>query len=239
MLAAYFDASGTHNDSPIIVVAGYVAEVTRWRTFQSKWADILKKENLSFFHMTDFESGHGPYKGWPTGRRTHLIKKLCRCIKGKTLFSVSRAIIKKDYRVSKEKVDVLKPYSAFTFSAVQCMRDITKWADANNRHDPIAYTFESGDGYDGELDAIRNEITGDENNRRRYRFCSLNTADKRRLSPLQAADILGYEIYKETINFHLANGEPRTIRKCVRNLLMGQDHFGGIYEGELLPSHNV
>jgi len=68
-LAGYFDESGTHDDSSIVVVAGVVSSTQQWLKFDRKWRNALDAENLSTFHMTDFENRQGQFKDWPLEKK--------------------------------------------------------------------------------------------------------------------------------------------------------------------------
>jgi hypothetical protein len=101
MLAAYFDASGTHDGCPVITISGFIAPVGKWKTFQSKWHDIINKAGLlpnpGIFHMTDFESRKGDYKGWSDAKRLFVLKKLITAIASRVEMAVSTSVVIPDY----------------------------------------------------------------------------------------------------------------------------------------------
>jgi hypothetical protein len=43
MLTGYFDDSGTHSNSEIVVMAGFVGTGEQWQKFEKTWADKLSK----------------------------------------------------------------------------------------------------------------------------------------------------------------------------------------------------
>jgi hypothetical protein len=58
MLIGYFDDSGTHTSSEIVVMAGFVGAQEQWEQFEKTWADKLLeplkgKPPLRRFHMVD------------------------------------------------------------------------------------------------------------------------------------------------------------------------------------------
>jgi hypothetical protein len=57
VLYAYVDPSGTHKDSPMISIAGFVAEESKWDDFRTRWSEVLNKTSwpskLTRFHMFD------------------------------------------------------------------------------------------------------------------------------------------------------------------------------------------
>ncbi|MGA2605825.1 MAG: hypothetical protein ABSH01_00025 [Terriglobia bacterium] len=52
---AYFDDSGHPDDQEAVVVAGFIASEHDWFFFEREWQDILDREGMESFHMTDFE----------------------------------------------------------------------------------------------------------------------------------------------------------------------------------------
>jgi hypothetical protein len=62
IFAAY--ASTSQKGRKFVTVSGCLASVARWKTFDSKWHKMLRKESLPNFHMTDFEAYQGHYKDW-------------------------------------------------------------------------------------------------------------------------------------------------------------------------------
>ena len=75
MLTAYFDDSGTSQNERIAVVAGYLATTEMWKTFNSRWSNLLSKYKVTHLRRADLESFHGQFKGWEPERRTEFVKK--------------------------------------------------------------------------------------------------------------------------------------------------------------------
>lgn len=52
MLRAYFDAGLKLKPPQVYYVAGYVGRHDGWTRFNSKWRDLLRRNDLPYFHMT-------------------------------------------------------------------------------------------------------------------------------------------------------------------------------------------
>jgi hypothetical protein len=79
MLAAYFDDSGTHAGSDIIVMACIIGTEAEWSRFEVAWkAQLLKplpdKSPLRRFHMTDCVNGVEEFSGYSYAERDVVIK---------------------------------------------------------------------------------------------------------------------------------------------------------------------
>jgi hypothetical protein len=98
------------------------------------------------------------------------------------------------------------------------MKQIRKWGEEKGYREPIAYVLESG--------SDRQKVVNmsfqfmDEEQRREYRIGSWTFADKRDMNPLQAADILAYEMTKEMCR-RLDKSNTRPVRRSTQNLFMG------------------
>src|SRR5438552_11374712 len=63
--AAYFDASGHPDGTPVLFVSGFVSTKRKWLRFERRWTDFLKRNGIvGPFHMTDFINGFGQYSSW-------------------------------------------------------------------------------------------------------------------------------------------------------------------------------
>jgi hypothetical protein len=68
MLAAYFDDSNTHSDSPFMVWGGLVGEVEALTRLEERWRALLREppfrdsKPLSALHMTDLANCKGEFE---------------------------------------------------------------------------------------------------------------------------------------------------------------------------------
>jgi hypothetical protein len=69
MLAAYFDDSGTHNDSKVVVWGGFLGTAAQWSDFDKAWRAKLAsplpgKARLKKFSLADCNGSHGEFSGY-------------------------------------------------------------------------------------------------------------------------------------------------------------------------------
>jgi hypothetical protein len=82
-LTAYFDGSGDADDPKcrFVGVGGLCAPEAEWRAFDKKWQAILDHQCSGvWFHMEQFASREGVFKGWNEARRQKLLGSLVKAI---------------------------------------------------------------------------------------------------------------------------------------------------------------
>jgi hypothetical protein len=214
--AVYFDESYTHPPAPrVYTVAGCLSTVFEWRKFQKEWLNQLKKENLSHFHMVDFQACKPPYGEWSREKRIKFLQSLHQTIHRRVYRSFVTTVNLDDFEsLSSEQQEVLG--NPHVFAARSCMKLIGWWTAMNVMYNPLAYTFEQGSKHDKHLRRIFTEELREED-RSYFRIGSLTLADKRELAPLQAADVFAYEAMKEVARV-LTPSNTRAARESGKNL---------------------
>jgi hypothetical protein len=101
MLTAYFDDSGSHADSDVVLWNGLFGNQHQWRFFGELWAAKLQapspgKDPLKRFHMYDCQYGEGEFLGWSRTAREFLIHELGGIILKCGLYSNGAAISRRD-----------------------------------------------------------------------------------------------------------------------------------------------
>jgi len=225
MMSVYFDDSGTHDDSVAVAVGGYLATREAWGVFQERWKAILDEHEIPFFHMVDFEARQKQFDGWENDKRIALQTKLIRLIREHTQITISAATIKADYPAVKEHYGV----SDYIYTLYQALGGVASWAKRDDFPGPVDYVFSQRAASSGELDTLRRRIEEDRVLKRQLRLGSWTVADMREINPLQAADIIAFETYKEMCNYIVPNREERPRRKSMEELIKGADIFNGYF----------
>src|SRR3989442_7231223 len=122
IFGAYFDASGTHDQSTCITGAGVVTPATKWKTFDSKWWDILEsaevekdKDGYRVFHMTDYNGGYDKFNGWDETKKKFVMKKLVRAMAGRIRIVVAKSVNISEFLSVQKDFPSFLAQTAFTF----------------------------------------------------------------------------------------------------------------------------
>jgi len=225
MLSAYFDESGTDASNRVAVVAGYVGSDFQWRRFCKRWDVALSLENVKIMHRSDLENFQGEFteaKGWCPTRRNLFVPKFQSIIKRHTYSAVSAAVVKKDFNL------VMPPWVGSLFGGVygwcafMCVVAMRGWCEERRHSERINWTFESGSEVPAcEIDEMFRVLQLPDL-RDLYRIGSV-TFDTKDLKPLQAADVVAYEVFKHTENQVLDSGAMRKKRLSALDLFREQD----------------
>jgi hypothetical protein len=223
ILHVYLDESGTHYGSEALVVAGYLSSLEMWQQFESEWNKALHDYSLPYFHMTDYANGVGDYANWAGNIRTERLGRFIEIINRNTLASYGLAISKKAFESECPEGIINKVAGAYGFAFCKCMIDIANDLSQIGEDVHAVYVLENG--VAGQYQILN---AYDETERERFKVLSLRFEDKRNFVPLQAADILAYELYKELPQ--QVGGRIRPIRKSLRLLQHGRTRWSYLDE---------
>ncbi len=189
---AYLDESGTHAGSENLVVAGYLALADEWIAFETEWRTALAEYGIESFHMTDFSNAAPPFNGCSDAVRQSCLQKLVsvtnRHAWGGFYLTISLAAYRRTITPGADKW-LGGPYG---LAMVRCFFEM---GDALVKVDParqISYVLEDGARGKGQVLKVF-ELN---KNKPELGLIELTFANKTRFVPLQAADILAYEVYR-------------------------------------------
>jgi hypothetical protein len=188
MFTAYFDDSGSPDDTLAVVVAGFVASDEQWAEFERNWNDSLKQFGISLFHMKDFAHSVGEFSKFKGNKedREWFLRQLLAHINVRVRHSCGHAVLMDDFR----KVNSLLAFEVFGITPYSlcgrtCLASVSNWAKRwGIAEDQIRYVFEDGSKGKGTLEQ---RILRDKGITPVFK-------KKRESVPLQAADLFAYEM---------------------------------------------
>ena len=222
MLEAYVDDSGTHEGSRAAVVAAFVASREQWARFESDWRRMLAEQGLSAFRMSDFENGWGEFRDWDPVRRQKVREFVFTTIKIRTQCRMATGIEVEAIRAVVPPSDDTRPYF---WCVIELLKHIARWAGKYAPGQNIAYVFEDGTQGKGQIMEALDYVRRHRETWAKYHIASYAFGDKRKVVPLQAADVLAYECYKELTNRRLQPSNPRPRRRSLVTLLAVRHHL--------------
>jgi hypothetical protein len=97
-LITYLDESGTHDQSPISVMAGYIGTQAQWGQFGAAWAAVLRGAGVGHVHAVDLFKRTRQFKGWKAADVNALAVTLDHVIAAHLRLGLSVVVRDDDYK---------------------------------------------------------------------------------------------------------------------------------------------
>jgi hypothetical protein len=188
----YVDESGSHADSPILAIGGYVFLKSRSQLFQRSWAQELRQRGIPYFHMKDCTKLTGHYKSWSRQGTIAHETKLIELTNKYSAFGFSAGLNEKDYEDAFRGVWRSSAGTGYSLLLRNTLFAVKGWADRVGFKGKIVYFFEAGHRDAAQSNAIMNRIFSDPQQRENYRYAAHSYVDKMDALPLQPADLLAW-----------------------------------------------
>src|SRR5271169_4375019 len=98
IITTYLDESGTHDSSPISVMAGYVGTATQWAQFETDWTALVRSAGVRFIHGVELSKRTGQFKGWKAQDANALMVSLDNVIATQLELGFSVIVRDDDYK---------------------------------------------------------------------------------------------------------------------------------------------
>lgn len=201
IITVYMDESGTHTDSPVMVLGGRVAKLGQWIDFDHKWRRLLKRYDLPYFHGTEFRSRTDTFRGWTPEKCNLFLNRAQKIIGQHTLcgfgVTLSHAEYKGVYRNLERprKVKVDGKYGlCFRLALVELPRLIRR--SLPDKEITIHFVLESGDPGSGDAKVIFDDAKKTGPEELTSLLGTISYGDKAEFPGLQAADLLAFGAYR-------------------------------------------
>lgn len=187
MYTAYYDDSGSPDESLAVVVAGFVASDEQWKHFERNWNETLNRFGISLFHMKEFAHSIGEFSRFKCNRadREWLLRQLLAHVRLRTRHSCGHAVLMQDYREVSQVYPLDSGLTPYALCGRTCVASVSAWAKRNGiPESSVLHVFEDGSKGRGKL--IDRMLT-DKGIRPEFR-------KKHECVQLQAADLFAYEV---------------------------------------------
>lgn len=181
--AGYFDDSGHPDDQDLLVVAGFVSSNEQWRLFERDWRYVLDPLKIDPFHMTEFERS----TRWSRSEKDNILFRLVRTIAVRAQFYIAHVVRMSAYReINNEFAFEQQVGTPYALAGRTVARSLNEWkAREPTLRDKLLVVFEDGTKHKGDLIDVM----------QRDALPSPVFRKKQELIPLQAADLLAWEVF--------------------------------------------
>lgn len=222
VLRAYFDESGQSHDSAFVCFGGCVASVESWTEFEKEWQQTLNTFGISCFHMTDFESHRGLFRGWEKKRKKHkqLIANLIDIMQSHTELYIGASENVAEYNLMKEPKD--DPY----FNCLMvCLDSASSYVSRLGVDEKVEMIFADHPQHSNRVRRLYPQVRDVGGMYKKLAFDGYGSPSE--ILPLQAADIVAFEVRKECER--KSRGYKRPQRWPLQQLIMKKFSWGGYF----------
>jgi hypothetical protein len=208
MLSGFMDETGHSQDERqrFNGMAGVVAPYEHWAEFERKWKKTLTEFKIPHFHMKDFASSDlaefstrskNPFKGWSQIKKAKLFQKLLKHMETAYVYPLGSSLCMEDFRSLTPEQRALfdDPYYMGFVAVLAYVGGFLDKAGAASS-ERAAIIFSDQVEFKNRALEFFEKAIGDEEFIKR-RIDPPTFRDMRHVVPLQAADIVAYEVYKE------------------------------------------
>jgi hypothetical protein len=214
-LAAYFDDSGSHSDSPITAMGGIVASADEWNKFTSEWHERLEADGIAVFHMADCQNGSGEFReDWTQERKDVFVKDLTEIINRNVQLFIGVVVPQVNFDVAKLDFPTVTK-SPIEFCADYSCVQLAVWAEKSDDRKNMAMVFDDGS-------KIMKEMLNLFSGKNKPDWNKVYGSRKKNI-PLQAADLFAYELFRRYRS--QVEGKQIPIRRAMKTLLEGKELY--------------
>jgi hypothetical protein len=236
LIVGYIDESANNK---VFTLSCILTTPVKWGDIERKWKSVIRDANkslrkqgrpqISRYHAADCSSRKGEFEGWSVDEQIAFSKKLISIIKYNMTTVMAYSMPLEDFvAVYPERSDNPEKelYGLLlTFMMTQLIHDIDKQSNGRNlRPYKIAFIHDRSS-RDGDMLSAFNHMKDDASFQGRDHFTTIAPMGWEDCIPLQAADLLAYETFKDAAN--RISPTPRPRRKSLDSLFEANTQFGG------------
>jgi uncharacterized protein DUF3800 len=219
LLRAYFDETGIHDGSPMTVICGVVAPLSKWDSFDADWKKQLEVPGVPHFHAIDCEHADGVFQGIQRPLRDSLFWGLADVIGRHGIHVVNAGISAKDwknYPIIQERFG-----SPFHLCFTYILQQLSKWSNEHANGEKLCLSFSQQNQYKDKAQRIFEAYIS--STHEGVGLVSLQFSDMKLFPGLQAADLVCYETFKNQEAGHTQKEQVQRIG--MKRLLEGDIKF--------------
>ena len=196
MLTSYFDDSGTHATSEVVLLGGVLGNQYQWEYFSDLWARKLKepspgKPPLDRFHMAECQAADGVFGGWGRTATDFLVHELGDIILESGLWSFGSAIFRRDWKELASPEMQMARGDPEGFCVRSCYLAALDFSKTRAWDPDMAFVFDDRPHRLEENRRVFNLFQ-----KFGFKNTSLTFGSSSRILPLQAADLIAWEMYQ-------------------------------------------
>ncbi|MET0396772.1 MAG: DUF3800 domain-containing protein, partial [Longimicrobiaceae bacterium] len=244
-LSAYFDDSRQYsNGLGYHAIGGYVATTDFWDTeFSPRWKRLIDSapHKIGEWKTSDCRGGYGEFselEGWTIEERRKFTVQVVDELLSYPYLSIvgfGAVVVMPTHEDEKEAKRFEE--HALRLGLLFIVGAICAYARDNRNSEEINCLCDEQKGWEGRLTDVWNSVVRGEKTWFSGEISKLRFDDSKKVLPLQAADLLAYEIRKDVIDRLERPQFPRSM--ALHRLLGGHPHLGVLVDSEHIDDMNA
>ena len=227
IIHAFFDESGGGKGDPVQCVAGFVFTSRNARLLSEEWRKmLLRNKRLPFFRMSACNSGREPFDALSKDERIKVQTEAIGLIKKYAAYGVAETT---DVQAFHDAVPPTFPtQDVYTFTCENVLVQVLRFI--REKHPDVTSTsffFEAGHANQSKSNAMMKRVFSEPIMKAEYRYSSHEFVEKVQAPPVQAADIIAWQWFKNTMRMRSGLTEPRADCKAVLEVPHATFHYDG------------
>jgi hypothetical protein len=217
MLTTYFDDSGTHDSSEVVLWSGLCGTEDQWAFLNDRWRRKLLnpspgKIEISKFHRTDCHNSLNEFAGWSRTATDFLVQELADIIIEAGVWNRGCAVSRRDWDELVNGDYRIAWGDAEQHCIMFCFDGAVQWAKDHTKDEHMAFVFDSRPHRNAQVDKMFRIYRRAHYRDRRPEIESITFTSSARFLPLQAADLVAWEQYRYMLDY-LKRGSDRNTPK--------------------------
>ena len=207
-VTCYLDESSTDGGA-IAVVGGLALNKSGFIRLNKKWNRMIDKFNLHpAVHMKDF-GGHGRFGHLSFRDRLQILNLASQIIIDCNIFTIAVTLSQEQYR-STFPLDSPSRFSQYVLCFIGCVLGNQQIAEKQGYRSPVAFVLDQGNAYAAQVSMAHNEFSKVQKEQGHdMNLGSLTFEDDRRITAIQAADVVCWAARRRAAGFSFSGGfEP-------------------------------
>jgi hypothetical protein len=204
LIQSYFDES---YDDETLCVGGYVFKNTKAKLFNREWRQMLARYRLPFFRMSACNAGKEPFQHLDRDQRIAVQTEAIDLI-GKYA-AAGYAVTVDQHAFDDVVTNKGVVSSAYELCVWECLLGVNHWLKDSGITGSVAYFFEAGHEHQTKANRLMNLIFAEARLRKFYQYKAHAFVDKEASRPVQAADILVWQRFKQIRRIREGRTSPR------------------------------
>jgi len=201
MFYCYFDESGIHGDAKIFVMAAYLAPQKEWIRFVPKWSKVLSDNGISVFHANECNSNKKEFRKFKDRReeRNQFVAELLRTISERNrIIPFLVGLVLEDLDEPFRDAAGMDETSPYYLGMVSLLTQLGLWMSKMKypQSEKVVCVFDRQNEFSKHAIRVFNK-TLEQDWEGREHFSEIDFNSREKMIPLQAADALAYDSYRE------------------------------------------